>query len=144
MSSSRLGESPSLKTTYRPRLDEDSTKQSPMHFENSLRRAILALARVSIAQNSKPLVWVRYHAQNSWVSSRPRLDECLSPERETMLLNPFPGRIGECHEPKPKVRLYNSRLGEVDLLGRDLQGFESVHALNSPQPCPIHTTNIRK
>jgi len=49
-----------------------------------------------------------------------------------MSLNPFPGRLGENYEPGPNVRLCNSRLGEVDPLGRDLQVFESVHALKSP------------
>jgi len=32
------------------------------------------------------------------------------------------------------MRLYNSRLGEVDPLERDLQGFESDHASTSPKP----------
>ncbi|QCD89619.1 hypothetical protein DEO72_LG4g565 [Vigna unguiculata] len=49
-----------------------------------------------------------------------------------MSLNPFPGRLGENHEPGPNVRLCNSRLGEVDPFRRDLQVFESVHALKSP------------
>jgi len=49
-----------------------------------------------------------------------------------MSLNPFPGRLGENHEPGPNVRLYNSRLGEMDPLGIDLQVFESAHTLNSP------------
>ncbi|QCD96341.1 hypothetical protein DEO72_LG6g1043 [Vigna unguiculata] len=73
--------------------------------------------RVSVTQNSKPPAWARYRAQNSQVSSRPGLGECLSPKRETMLLNPFTGRLGENHEPGPNVRLYNSHLGEVDPLG---------------------------
>jgi len=55
-----------------------------------------------------------------------------------MSLNLFPGRLGENHEPEPKVRLYNSRLGEVDPLGRDLQGFEFVRAHNSPKTIPKH------
>ncbi|QCE06471.1 hypothetical protein DEO72_LG9g1483 [Vigna unguiculata] len=50
----------------------------------------------------------------------PRQGECLSPERETMSLNPFPGRLGENNEPETKVRLCNSRLGEMDPLGLDL------------------------
>jgi len=80
-------------------------------------------------------------AQNS---SRPRLGECLSPERETMSLNPFLGHLGENHEPETKVILYNSFLGEGASLGRDLQGFKFVHTLNSLQPCPIHTTKQPK
>ena len=76
--------------------------------------------------------------KNSQVSSRPRLGECLLPEGETMSLNPFPGRLGENHELEPKVRLCNSRLGEVDPLGWDLQGFESVQAHTSPKTIQKH------
>ena len=59
-----------------------------------------------------------------------------------MSLNSFPSRLGENHEPEPKVILCNSRLGEVDLLGRDLQGFKSVHALNSPNFAQFTQQNI--
>ena len=88
---------------------------------------------MSVAQNSKPLAWARYRAQTLKFSLRPRLGECLSPERETMSLNPFLGRLGENHEPELNVRLCNSRLGEMDPLRRDLQGFEFVHAHTSPK-----------
>ncbi|QCD99473.1 hypothetical protein DEO72_LG7g755 [Vigna unguiculata] len=76
------------------------------------------------------LTWTRFRAQNTQVTLRPRLGECLSPERETKSLNPVLGRLGEKREPKLKTRLYNSRLGELDSLGRDLQGFDSIHAHN--------------
>jgi len=97
---------------------------------------------VSIAQNSKPLAWARYRAQNSQVSLRPRLGECLSPERETKSLNPVQSRLGEIRVPEQKMRLCNSRLGEMDSLGRDLQGFNSDHALNSPNLAPFAQQNI--
>jgi len=60
------------------------------------------------------------------------LGECLSPERETKSLNPVQGRLGKKREPDPKTRLCNSLLGEMDSLGRDLQGINSDHALYSP------------
>jgi len=49
-----------------------------------------------------------------------------------MSLKSFPDRLGENHKPEPKVSLYNSRLGEMDPLGRDLQSFEPDHAHTSP------------
>jgi len=83
---------------------------------------------VSVAQNSKLLAWVRYHAQTFKFSSHSRLSE--RPCRSKPLL----GRLGETHESELNVRLYNSRLGEVDPLGRDWQGFESDHASTLPKP----------
>ncbi|QCD87250.1 hypothetical protein DEO72_LG3g1784 [Vigna unguiculata] len=61
-----------------------------------------------------------------------------------MSLNPLLGRLGENHEPGPNVRLYNSCLGEVDPLGRDLQVFESVPALKSPNFAQIAQPTIPK
>ncbi|QCD90044.1 hypothetical protein DEO72_LG4g996 [Vigna unguiculata] len=116
-----------------PRLDEDSTKNTPSLIATSLRRAFSPKRAYLSLRTPKPLAWARCPTQNSQVSSRPRLGECLSPERETKSLNPFPGRLGETHEPEPKMRLCNSRLGEMDPLGQDLPIFESVHAHNSPK-----------
>jgi len=79
----------------------------------------------------KPLAWARSRAQTSKFSSWTRLGECLSPERETMSLKPLIGRLGENHESELYVELCKSRLGEMDPLERDLQGFASVHAPTS-------------
>jgi len=76
------------------------------------------------------------------VSLRPRLGECLSPERETKLLNPVPGRLGEKREPEPKMRLCNSRLGEMDSLGRKLQRFSSSHTRKQPKQCPLTAPTV--
>jgi len=63
---------------------------------------------------------MRSRAQQAQASSRPRLGEPLSPKREYWSLNFDTSRLGEKREPKTKMRLYNSRLGEMDSLGRKL------------------------
>jgi len=40
------------------------------------------------------------------------------------------------------MRLYNSHLGEMDSLGRDLQGFNPDHALNSPNIAQFAQQNL--
>ena len=51
---------------------------------------------------SKPLAWMRSHAQHAQASSRPRLGEPLSPKREYWSLNPNTSRLGERRETKLK------------------------------------------
>ncbi|QCD87823.1 hypothetical protein DEO72_LG3g2363 [Vigna unguiculata] len=78
-----------------------------------------------------------------------------------MSLKPLLGRLGENHKSELYMELCNSRLGEMDPLGRDLQGFVSVHAptslksyqninqsLSRQRPTslllqPLHTQNFR-
>jgi len=104
----------------------------------SPKRAYLSL------RTPKPLAWARSRTQNIQVSSRPRLGECLSLEQETKSLNPVQSRLGEIRVPEPKMRLCNSRLGEMDSLGRDLQSSNSDHALNSPNLAQFTQQNIPK
>jgi len=64
-----------------------------------------------------------------------------------MSLKPLLGRLDENHEPELNVRLCNSRLGEMDPLGWDLQGFKSDYAHSSLWYCttiPKHSTSIPK
>ncbi|QCD83527.1 hypothetical protein DEO72_LG2g3873 [Vigna unguiculata] len=55
-----------------------------------------------------------------------------------MSLKPLLGRLGENHESELNVRLYNSHLGEMDSLGRDLKNLEYVPAHTSPKTNAKH------
>ena len=93
-------------------------------------------------KHTQLLAWMRIRAQHAQFSSRPRLGEPSSPERENLSLNTNTGHLSEKHEPKPGTRFYNSRLGERDTPGWNLQSFVSVHAHNSPRPCQKYSLTI--
>ena len=59
--------------------------------------------------------------KHAHVSLRPRLDEHVSPERENKSLKTKQVAWGRCSTPKPVAKPYNSRIGESDLLGWELQ-----------------------
>jgi len=75
------------------------------------------------------------HAQ---VSSRPRLGEHASLERVSKSLKTKPIAWARCSTPKPIVQPCNSRLGESDPLGRELQysspGLARKHSTPIPRP----------
>ena len=73
---------------------------------------------------------MRNRAQNPHLTSRFRLGERLSPERETVRSTPILGRLGE---PILNARPCISRLGEMDSLGRKLQKPPSDHTQKQPE-----------
>ncbi|QCD96649.1 hypothetical protein DEO72_LG6g1356 [Vigna unguiculata] len=78
--------------------------------------------RVYLSLNTpKLLALTRNRAQHIQASSRPCLGEPLSPKRESLSLNTNTSRLSEQHERRTETKSYNSYLGEMDLLGRNLQ-----------------------
>ena len=110
----------STKVSSRPRLGEPF----------SPKRVYLSLNTLKL------LAWVRSRAHNVQVSSRPRIGEPFSPEWDCVSLNSNVGRLSELLDPKPWMNSCNSRLGEKESLGRNLQSFATVQSRKQPKPYP--------
>ena len=69
------------------------------------------------------------------ISSWSRLGEPISPKRERVSPKPHFGHLSKLLDSECVMDSYNSRLGEKESLGRNLQSFATAHTPKTPKQC---------
>jgi len=111
-----------------------------IYHDISLRRDLFAVSPERDPGSLKPtqlLTWTRFRAQNTQVTSRPRLGECLSLERETSHSTLTPGRLGEKCEPTPKHKILQLLLRRDGLAWAKIAEVLLCLHTKTTKPCPL-------